>query len=105
MGGYYFPTCSCQDSIPFFLQGIWSDEEGCVEYLKGALDELSQPTNTLERILDRVACLLAYAGLEDGVASGDEGEESEEEEFEDYYNDDQDAQEEQTIKKGYKAGY
>lgn len=65
------------------------------------MDELCQPTNTLEQILERVACLLAAVEMEEGVASGEEGEESEEEEeeFEDYYDDDQDAQEQQPDKK------
>lgn len=77
-----------------FQQVVWSDEETCIEHLKGALDQLSQPTNTIERVLERAATLLD-AGIGMGVASEEEGEESEEEEveFEDYYNDDQDADE------------
>lgn len=59
------------------------------------MDQLSQPANTLEQILERVAGLLESAGVKEGVASGDddEVEEEEEEEFEDYYNDDQDVDE------------
>lgn len=60
--------------------------------MKGALDQLSQPTNTIEQILERAASLLDRPeDIGGGMAS--EGEESEDEEFEDYYDDDQDADE------------
>ncbi len=58
------------------------------------MDELSQPVNTVERILEKATTLLldhTCTGVEGGVASEEEaGSEDEDEEFDDYYNDDQD---------------
>lgn len=83
--------------VHLILQVVWSDEEKWVEHLKGYLDQLSKPSNTLEQVLERATILLKSTDTGGGVASNDEGEESEEddneEEFEDYYDDDQDVDE------------
>ena len=87
-----------QSSLPSLPQGVWSDEDACISLLSNAVDQLSQPTNTLERILDRVASLLEESA-EGGMASEEEEEEEEDEEFEDYYDDDQDMEQEEVVVK------